>query len=186
MQLTPSRLQRLRVFRDVPLADLAEVCRHVKGARFDSNQVVFEEGAPADHALMVLAGRLGVSVGAARGEERSVGDVWPGEVVGEAALFDTGGLRSATVRAYGTCECAVLSPRLFVVARENRAVIALERHLLQSLARRIRATNNGLERLMQEEAVPPRGPAGTVQSAQREEPSPGLGERLARWWRGES
>ena len=60
--------------------------------------LVMQEGDPADCLYIVASGRLRVTVERSPGVEEAVGEVGPGESVGEMALL-IGGQRSATVRA---------------------------------------------------------------------------------------
>lgn len=148
MSLHPSRLTVLPAFKGVPMADLTELCRYVYGRHLLRGEVLYEEDAPATDACLLLSGRLSVRLG----DGKVVGDLWPGELVGDAALFDTQGRRNATVFAVMDSECAVIEPQLFALLPHNRAVVAIEEHLLASMARRIRAANARLEQTWRPEA----------------------------------
>lgn len=148
MSLHPSRLTALPAFKGVPMADLTELCRYVYGRHVLRGEVLYEEDAPATDACLLLSGRLSVRLA----DGKVVGDLWPGELVGDAALFDTQGRRNATVFAVMDSECAVIEPQLFALLPHNRAVVAIEEHLLASMARRIRAANARLEQTWRPEA----------------------------------
>lgn len=93
-----STTQGLRSLRGVPDDERESLERLAERKDYYPGQAVFCEGEPADFALLLLEGRLSVAVETARGR-RIVGDVWPGEVVGETALLGLGSTRNATVRA---------------------------------------------------------------------------------------
>ena len=102
------------------------------------------EGEPADRAFFLVAGRLraSVSLGDDRAErDRTVNEIAAGEVTGEAALFLTGGRRTATLTALEPSTVLVLRRELFQVGAPNPALVALESHILAGLARRIERTD---------------------------------------------
>lgn len=151
MSLHPSRLTALPAFKGVPMADLTELCRYVYRRHLLRGEVLYEEDAPATDACILISGRLSVRLR----DGKVVGDLWPGEFVGDAALFGTQGRRNATVSSVMDSECAVIEPQLFALLPHNRAVVAIEEHLLASMARRIRAANARLEHTWRPEAAEP-------------------------------
>ena len=77
------------------IAELAAVVTHV---RIAGGAVLFRQGASADCLYVVASGRLRASVDGRDGGERVLGEIGPGDAVGEMAIL-TGEDRSATVRA---------------------------------------------------------------------------------------
>jgi diguanylate cyclase (GGDEF)-like protein len=77
-------------------ADLQPLGREVS---LDSGAVLWREGDPGDHVVLLLAGRLEVSHQTPDGEEMTLRHLYPGAVAGEMAALD-GQARSATVRAH--------------------------------------------------------------------------------------
>jgi CRP-like cAMP-binding protein len=76
------------------------------------------------------------------GHERTVNEIAAGEVTGEAALFLTGGRRTATLTALEPTTVLVLRRELFTNPNAgNPALVALESHILTGLARRIERTD---------------------------------------------
>ena len=116
---------------------------------FKPGVTLFNQGDPSDVALLLLEGKLSVEVAIA-GQHREVGSINVGEVVGETAIFAREGKRNATVRALQSCSCLIISKDLLVEANKNPAVIAIERHLLSTLARRVRRTNQEINKLWKE------------------------------------
>jgi CRP-like cAMP-binding protein len=116
---------------------------------FNTGVTIFNQGDESDVALLLVEGRLGVEVSSA-GQHREVGQVNMGEIVGETALFARAGKRSATVRALEQSECLLINQELLITAAKNPAVIAIERHLLATLARRIRRTNQETAKIWKE------------------------------------
>lgn len=136
-------LSQLYLFRGVPAKALAEILSLAPPVRYQAGEVLFRQRDPADVAMLLVEGRLVVSV---RVEDviRQVGDVKPGEVVGETALLNPNGRRSATVVASMPSTALKLSWYMLERAPMNPGVVALEQHLLGALVRRIRKTNQAI------------------------------------------
>lgn len=138
------QLGQLYLFRSVPREALRDLVSLAPPTRFAAGLTVFEEGSSADVALLLIEGRLVASVGQGDGAKQ-VGDIRPGEIVGEQGLFVPGGLRSARVMAAEPSTALLVTPELMDHASRNPAIVALEQHLLGTLARRIRATNQAIQ-----------------------------------------
>jgi CRP-like cAMP-binding protein len=95
----PGSLSALDALSHIPAELLESVESRLTTVRLAPGEVLCEEGTPSDGLFLVAEGRLTVSVRMS-GEDRPVGVVEAGEVVGELQAL-SGGLRSATVRADG-------------------------------------------------------------------------------------
>ncbi|MCK6502570.1 cyclic nucleotide-binding domain-containing protein [Myxococcota bacterium] len=137
------KISSLYVFRSTPRADIEALCALAPPQDFAAGAVVFHQGDVADRALLVVEGRLEATVEAG-GRVRRVGEVGPGEVVGEQALFHMGARRSATVSVLQPARCLLVDRALLERGADNLALVALETYLLGSMARRIRSTNRTL------------------------------------------
>lgn len=122
-----------RIFGDVPDALMAGVEAALETVHVTRGQNLYRQGEPGDGMHILLTGRLAVLVG---DDERHVGDLRPGDVVGEIALF-TGGRRGATVVARRDSTLAHLSQARFEAITEQHPQVS------RTLARFI------IERLMQ-------------------------------------
>lgn len=138
------KLESMYLFKDVSRRSLQEFIVHAPPVQFPRGSEVFRQGSPADVALLLIEGRLTAQVEAG-GEIRQVGEIRAGEVMGEQGLFIPGGRRSATVVAAEPCECLLVDRRVMDHAATNPAVVRLEQHLLGTLARRIRKTNQSIQ-----------------------------------------
>ncbi|MDP2313481.1 MAG: cyclic nucleotide-binding domain-containing protein [Pseudomonadota bacterium] len=175
--------------RDVPPEAVRALLAMTTLVRFDADQVVFKEGdAPTDDAWLLVTGHMSVCV--ATGErQRVMADVVPGEIVGEVALYARGRARSATV-VTTVPSTALRVPRAALVENDDQpAVVALELHLLETMARRIRDTNAILHRVLIEQRDSPAAPAPRLGDLAPTAPPPGaaaerltLAQRLARWF----
>jgi CRP-like cAMP-binding protein len=110
--------------------DLQIIARHMQVVSVPEGTVLMREGEHGDAFFVVLEG----SARMARGGRR-VGEVGPGEHVGELALLDPAP-RSATVTALGPMTVGAIDARTF--AAIVRDVPALTIKLLAALARRLR------------------------------------------------
>ena len=104
-----------------------------------ARQTVFQEGEPGDHLLVVMHGRVKVSLASQEGKEAILSILEPGDVFGEMALLD-GEPRSATVTTMEKCSFLVLLRRDFLPFLERNPQVAFK--LLAALSRRLRATND--------------------------------------------
>ncbi len=144
-------LSRLYLFREVPASALQELCQLAPPIQFQAGANVFAQGDAADTALLVVDGCLVASV-EGRDGEKIVGDSRAGEIVGETGLFARDMLRSASVMAAEDSRCLVVSRNLLRSGGDNPAMAALERHLLGTMARRIRRTNQTMQMVWKETA----------------------------------
>ena len=139
-------LERLPLFRGVPRSSLAELVQLAPPVTFGMGELVFQQGDAAATAMLVVSGRLSASVG-----DRTVGEIRGGEIVGETALFASGKTRSATVKSMEHTVCLSVSRQLLAAAALNPALVAIEEHLLGTLARRIRSTNLSVQKVWKED-----------------------------------
>ena len=133
----------IRVFQGVPKRELSELARMASITRFPADAVVLREGDPADDALLVVSGRLRASVRAGH-RVRKLGSVRPGEVIGEGALFTGRTRRNATVTALEPSVCMLITRDLLTRGSTNAGVVAIEKHLLRVMSRRIRRTHKNI------------------------------------------
>lgn len=162
-------LLALRQFSGVPREELALLEARGAWMRFPAHAVMMQQGEAARSAYLVVQGRLGVSVESAGGGLREVGDVMPGDVVGESALFGTGGQRSATVRTRSEVWALELTPALMADLRGTRLLVAIQRHLMEVMSRRLRSTDLAIRKAWQEQ----RQAEGARKTAASEAPTRG-------------
>lgn len=139
-------ISSLFLFRSVPERNLQELCILAPPILFPAGATIFEQGAKADVGFLLITGQLDVFVQGNTGERRMVGEIRAGEVLGEQALFSKACIRTASVTAVKDSQCLLLSDDLFQRGSENPAIIAIEQHLLGTLARRIRRTNQAIQK----------------------------------------
>ena len=114
------------------LVAASRACSYTKGS------ILFHEGDPGDHLLVLLSGRAKVVLQSDRGQEVILSVVESPDVLGHVALLD-GAPRSATVMALDRLEARRLEREHFLalIGRNRQILEALLTHLAGSL----RATN---------------------------------------------
>ncbi|MEZ4769731.1 MAG: PP2C family protein-serine/threonine phosphatase [Caldilineales bacterium] len=125
-----------------PLSDdvLREIEATMPVTRWPAGTVLFREGEPGDSMCVVLSGTIEVVKAMGTTEEWRVRQMNPGSFVGELALLEPGGLRSAAVRAVTDVEIAALRRAGFDALLERQPRVAVE--LVETLSRRLRETND--------------------------------------------
>ena len=112
--------------------ELATVARHIELVDLEDGAELITEGAPGDAFFIILEGAATVETGGAVVSEAGAGDYF-----GELALLDNEP-RSATVRAKGPINVAVLGVRMFRTILREFPDIAEQ--LLAGLASELRAS----------------------------------------------
>jgi len=128
-------LQRSSFFADLDRRQSEQVARLLKERRFAKGETVIHEGSGAAAFFIIESGEAAVSSKGA-----SFNTLGPGDHFGEIALID-GGPRSATVVATTDLVCYGLTYWEFRPMIERNGAIAWK--LLQALARRLRAAEQG-------------------------------------------
>lgn len=146
------QLQTIHLFRSVPKTDLSKLVRMCKTMTFLPRQIIFAQNAPADHAMILVSGKLDVCIQVAQ-TERHLGTILPGEIFGEQGLFHSGGVRSAVVRANQESVCLMMTPEMMRETWNNKAIVALEQFLIATMARRIRNTNLEIQKIWKDESA---------------------------------
>ena len=123
------------VLRTVPLLSVlsdAELDQLVKTPRFVRHRkgsVVFHEGAPGDHRLILLSGRIKVVLLGEGGQELVLAILTAPDFLGEIALVD-GAPRSATCITLEETELLYLTQRQFMtLLRQQPVAMKIMRHL---------------------------------------------------------
>ncbi|MDU1123493.1 MAG: cyclic nucleotide-binding domain-containing protein, partial [Dermabacter sp.] len=108
---------------------------------FHRGSVVFREGDQGDRLFIIASGKIKVGHASGDGRENLLAVLGPGETLGELSLFDPAP-RNATATAVAETTLYSLSQQDLYRVLAQRPEVA--RHLLASLARRLRKTNASL------------------------------------------
>lgn len=104
------------LFATLPKAILADVGRLMRPVEFEPAGIVYREGQPGDHLILVESGRLEAWLSTPGGGEVRLSAIGPGEVTGELALLGDG-RRTATIRAIERSRGWLLDRRAFELLR---------------------------------------------------------------------
>ena len=104
--------------------------------RFAAREVLFHEGDPAEHLMLIQQGRVAIRVSTEIGESVSLVVLGPGEVLGEMALLEEDAVRSATAVALQPTEAWLLRRSTFLELR--RTLPQANDFLLRTLAADVR------------------------------------------------
>lgn len=115
--------------------DLRTLVRQSEIRRLVPGEYLFREGEPGEHVFLIRRGRLEIL--SEQASLRRIAIRGPGELVGEMALLDIGGLRSASVRALDDAVVRALGREAFESFLDDHP--RLGRRLSQLLSNRIRA-----------------------------------------------
>ena len=149
--MAPSTNNNLRTSTDKPHghAILPSLPEHLSTRLFaaathhhlKAGQPLFVAGDAGDGCYRLERGLLKVVITSARGDERIVAIIGPGEIAGELAVID-GRPRSASVFAVRDCELSFISRKHFEeYTRQNPEICS---YLVSVLAARLRETDEAL------------------------------------------
>lgn len=138
--MNSARLRDIALFATLSDEALREIEAAMPAARWPAGSVLLEEGAPGDSLCVVIEGTVEVVKALGTAEEWRMRQIGPGNFVGELALLDPGGVRSASVRAVTAVEVAWLSRARFddLLTRQPRVAF----QLVEILSRRLRESND--------------------------------------------
>jgi CRP-like cAMP-binding protein len=159
------QLKGLRLFREVERKDLEKIAMLCQLIQFPAGQIIYAQGSDAQDAMILVSGKLEVSVRTTI-SHRHLGEIHPGEIFGEQGLFHSGGQRNATVIANKDSACLLVTPSLMRETWNNQAVVALEKHLIATMARRIRNTNLVIQKVWKDSVKEEIKPPSTVDEKQ--------------------
>jgi CRP/FNR family transcriptional regulator, cyclic AMP receptor protein len=134
-------LAQSELFADLEAGELERILVDTHSVRLSRNEVLFNQGDPAEALYGVQSGRVAISLQSADGRESVLALMETGDLFGDMPLFD-GEARSAQARALET------SNLLYVPYPAIRAVLEERPTLLWSvvatLSRRLRSTDAAL------------------------------------------
>lgn len=137
-------LDELDFFNDFAYPELENLARHMMYVTAAKDDVIFSEGDPGSHMLILVAGRMSISKGGENGQHL-LSYEGKGRIVGEMALLDREP-RSATCSASTDCEFVTLNHEGLERLAEDHPVLAFRFMfvLARLLSRRLRRTSGVL------------------------------------------
>ncbi len=135
-------LARTQIFQSLPPAEIDAILARAMTRRIVRGEVIRRRGDPGTGMVVIVSGRVRISLVSEDGREVTLTMLGPGEVLGEMTLLD-GGESSADATAQEDCVLLMIERTQFL--RLLRANSDLCLHLLAVLNRRLRETNAALE-----------------------------------------
>ncbi|MEC7984675.1 MAG: cyclic nucleotide-binding domain-containing protein [Myxococcota bacterium] len=163
-------LKKMHMFKSVKKDALQALLKECEPTNYSVGQVICTQGDLAINAMVLLSGKLDVSVQTDT-STRHVGSIHPGEIFGEQGLFHSNGIRNATVKAAKPSICLQLTPRIMQTHSTNPAMVALEQHLIATMARRIRSTNLEIQKAWMDETKAKKPKESNTEPEQKENAS---------------
>lgn len=143
-------LGRLSLFGGIPEGPLQELAARCVRASLGAGEAVMRENEAGDDAYVLLDGSVRVSKAVSLDAERTLADLGPGALFGEAAIVDPSE-RSATARATSAVELLVLpgaETREWMLRYPHLGLVVMGR-LATLLLERLRSTNDLLRTSVQ-------------------------------------
>jgi len=147
-------LSQMYSLRNISNQDIQKMMRNCSAKVYRPGEIICKQGDPAKEAMLLVRGKLDVSVSSQHSKQQ-VGKIHPGEIFGEQGLFIANKNRNATVKATEKSICIKIDPKVLKQSEQNPAMIALEKQLLISMARRLRNTNQTIQKQWREEKPEP-------------------------------
>ncbi len=137
-----SALGRTQIFQSLPSVELDAIAARTAARHVVRNQVILHRGDPNAGMVVIMSGRVRVSVVSEDGKEVTLSVLGAGEVLGEMSLLD-GEPCSADVTAQEDCVLLVIERGQFLALLRANSDLSL--HLMTLLTRRLRRANSALE-----------------------------------------
>lgn len=143
--MTAKLLSTLPLFSGVPLPELKRLAKLCPIVEFQPRDIVFNQGDPSTHALLVITGALEASTLA--GQRRTVlGHVRAGDLTGESGLMVLEEGRGATLTATHTVQALRITREHLQALTGTRVLAALQIQMLNATAFRLRGTSEKMQR----------------------------------------
>jgi CRP-like cAMP-binding protein len=123
-------LQKLPLFRDIPDHVLGKLAGQLTERRLETGELLFSRGDSGNSVYIIQTGWVKISLRDSNGDELTLNECGPGEVVGELSLIDEEP-RSASVSALSSVTVLELKRQVFL------DILADEPHLYFDITRNI-------------------------------------------------
>ncbi len=135
-------LARTQLFQSLPAEDLDAVLNRTIVRHVARNDVIMRRGDANSGMVVIVSGRVRISVVSEDGKEATLNVLGANEVLGEMSLLD-GEPCSADVTAQEDCTLLVIERGQFLALLRASSGLCL--HLMAMLCKRLRQTNSALE-----------------------------------------
>ena len=143
-------IDRTRLFEDFDYAEVQRLASKMPCYRAPAGALLIREGDEGDFGLVLLKGRAGVFKRDAAGHDVRIGEVGPGDTLGEMSMID-GQPRVASCLASEEVQFAVLDREGLtdIIAGDPRLGVKVLIELVQHLSGKLRIASSRLAELLQ-------------------------------------
>jgi CRP-like cAMP-binding protein len=170
-----SILRGTDLLRSVPTEDLKAVAAASRLRTFRRGQILFTKSDPTDSVIVVVSGRVKVTIRSADGGELTLAVIQPGGLFGEIGVADNGP-RSGDAETLDECQLLLIPLATIqdICARVPSAAQALSKSIASTLRRLTEATGDLVfldlpRRVAKLLLSQPRGDDGVIQSRMSQE-----------------
>lgn len=148
-------VQRLPGLQSLTGEQVHELSRWMVPRALETEQILFHQGATAQSMFLVLRGMLRLEQRDRRGDMQAVGNVRPGEPIGEDALFERAPRALTCIASSSSLVAELSADDLAMLERRAPALASrLIFALCQVQSRRLRRLNQQTEGLIRKYAAP--------------------------------
>ncbi|HUI64188.1 MAG TPA: cyclic nucleotide-binding domain-containing protein [Bacteroidota bacterium] len=158
-------LRSIPIFSELGRRELAAVERILHKREYQAGEIIFRQDEPGLGMYIIESGRVSIRSDDAIDKMTELGD---GEFFGELPLLD-GGSRSASAIAKTACRIfGFFQPDLFgLIERDPRLGVKIVLSLAAIIGMRLRAANERVQALLQQNIAAAAGAAGKQRSAKK-------------------
>lgn len=145
MTIDEELLRKVPLFSDLTAQEIKLVAPSGGRRNFPGKNVIFQEGYPGDHLIIILTGKVKTLLSGKDGQEFILSIFGPGEFFGEMAILESAP-RSASAFTVEPCKIFLLGQKDFTTLLQKNPGIALK--LLKNLSQRLRKTTEQVRSLV--------------------------------------
>lgn len=134
--MKPDLLRSVPLLASLSDAELGLLAPSFNRRAFPAGTILFREGDPGDSFSILLSGEIEIIKALDTADERLLAVLGPRDFLGEMSLFDSGGLRSASVRARTDMVWAEITPSNFEALLQSQPALSLR--LVREMNTRLR------------------------------------------------
>lgn len=134
--MNPDLLRISPLLANLSTRELTLLAKAFYRQTFPAGVILFYEDDPGNGFSILLSGEIEIIKSLGTAEERLLRVIGPGDFLGEMSLLDPGNLRSASARARGNVEWAVITPQAFDELMQRQPSLSLQ--LVREMNHRLR------------------------------------------------
>ena len=145
MTIDEELLKKVPLFSDLTAQEIKLVVASGSRRKFQAKNLIFQEGDPGDHLIIILTGKVKILLSGKDGQDFILSIFGPGEFFGEMAILESAP-RSASAFTVQPCEFFLLGQNGFTTLLQKNPRIAIK--VLKNLSQRLRKTTEQVRSLV--------------------------------------